>query len=219
MNNLESKHPDGVGVSRDRLSANFTLKEIVRSQTATRLGGAVLAAQQNPPEEIVQALRMHCLLTVQPARDFFAASINISSGYRSPALNKAIGGSNRSQHTAGEATDQELHSSFLGIQGGTAREAKELLHSLVLAITGKPIRGDVNANFYLFAFYVIYAHHHNVDQLIHEFGEKGCPDWVHVSSKIDIDSPGRREILIATKEGKKTVYKKLNTKQALLLGC
>jgi hypothetical protein len=44
---------------------------------------------------------------VQPVRDHFGPTI-ITSGYRSPALNEAIGGSSTSQHSKGEAVDLEV---------------------------------------------------------------------------------------------------------------
>ncbi len=195
-----------------KLSKNFSLAEMLKSQTATRLGGKVLQAQQNPSPPIIAALKYHCENTAQRARDFLGAVISIGSGYRCDPLNDAIGGSKTSQHSKGEATDEELTSSFL-TDGG---EAKETIDALVKTITGKPVRSDVNANFYLFAYYVLFIHLTDVDQVIHEFGEDGCPDWVHVSSS---EGNNRREILIVRMEGKKRVYKKLDTRKALLLGC
>jgi hypothetical protein len=44
----------------------------------------------------------------QPIRDHFGVPIRISSGYRSAALNKAIGGSLSSQHCSGEAIDIDM---------------------------------------------------------------------------------------------------------------
>ena len=44
----------------------------------------------------------------QPLRDHFGKPVRINSGYRSPALNEAIGGSTKSQHSKGEALDLEI---------------------------------------------------------------------------------------------------------------
>jgi hypothetical protein len=44
----------------------------------------------------------------QPIRDHFGAPIHLSSGYRSAALNKAVGGSSSSQHCKGEAIDIDM---------------------------------------------------------------------------------------------------------------
>lgn len=82
-----------------RLSPNFTLSELERSQTALRLGIDNLA-----PKEAVERLAALCVQVLQPIRDHFGP-VHISSGYRGPALNARIGGSRRSQHMRGEAAD------------------------------------------------------------------------------------------------------------------
>lgn len=82
-----------------RLSPNFTLAEMERSQTALRLG-----LDNRAPQEAVERLGALCAHVLQPIRDHFGA-VHISSGYRGPALNARIGGSRRSQHLRGEAAD------------------------------------------------------------------------------------------------------------------
>ena len=82
-----------------RLSPNFTLAELERSQTALRLGLDNLA-----PREAVERLTALCVQVLQPIRDHFGP-VHISSGYRGAALNARIGGSRRSQHMRGEAAD------------------------------------------------------------------------------------------------------------------
>ena len=47
------------------------------------------------------------LMICQPVRDHFGKVVGINSGYRSPALNKAVGGSATSQHCNGQAADFE----------------------------------------------------------------------------------------------------------------
>jgi hypothetical protein len=49
-----------------------------------------------------------CENVLQPLRDKYGKSINITSGYRSPKLNKAIGGSSTSQHCYGQAADIQV---------------------------------------------------------------------------------------------------------------
>ena len=83
-----------------RLTANFTLAELVRSQTALRRG-----IPNNPGPQEIAALRLLCENVLQPVRDHFGAPVHVSSGYRSPRLNRAIGGSASSQHVLGEAAD------------------------------------------------------------------------------------------------------------------
>ena len=82
-----------------RLSKNFVLSEVTRSGTATRLG-----IDNGPEKEHLQNLQDLIRNLVQPLRDDLGP-IRITSGYRSPSLNKAIGGSKRSQHCKGEALD------------------------------------------------------------------------------------------------------------------
>lgn len=83
-----------------RLSKNLTLKEAIKSNTATRLGIS------NMPEQWeIDNLRAVAENVFQPIRDHFGVPIGVSSGYRSKALNKAIGGSKYSQHMIGEALD------------------------------------------------------------------------------------------------------------------
>ena len=83
-----------------RLSKNLTLKEAIKSNTASRLG-----IENSPEEWEIHNLRAVAENVFQPVRDHFGVPIGVSSGYRSKALNKAIGGSKYSQHMIGEALD------------------------------------------------------------------------------------------------------------------
>ena len=86
-----------------RLSKNFSLAELTKSQTATRKG-----IDNEPSTEHVENL-IHLAETVlQPIRDEFGRPVDISSGYRSPELCEAIGSSAKSQHAKGEAADFEV---------------------------------------------------------------------------------------------------------------
>lgn len=64
-----------------------------------------MGISNEPTMEHIANLRRIAQKVFQPARDFFGVPIRVSSGYRSPELNKAIGGSTRSQHSKGEALD------------------------------------------------------------------------------------------------------------------
>jgi len=83
-----------------RLSKNLTLKEAIKSNTASRLG-----IDNTPEQWEINNLRAVAENVFQPIRDHFGVPIGVSSGYRSKALNKAIGGSKYSQHMIGEALD------------------------------------------------------------------------------------------------------------------
>jgi|TARA_B100001996_G_scaffold145880_1_gene111118 hypothetical protein len=82
------------------ISDHITLKEATRSNTAQRLN-----IENFPDPEIVENMRITATHIFEPLREFIGKPIFISSFYRSPKLNKAIGGSTKSQHCKGEAID------------------------------------------------------------------------------------------------------------------
>lgn len=84
-----------------RLSENFWLSEFEKSQAALRLG-----ISNNVPESLIPNVQALAQNILQPVRDQFGPII-ISSGYRSPELNKAIGGAASSKHMLAEAADFE----------------------------------------------------------------------------------------------------------------
>ena len=85
-----------------RLSKNFTLSEITKSNTAKRLG-----IDNAPNQEHLNNMQILIRDLIQPMRDALGP-IRISSGYRSPVLNRAIGGSTKSQHCKGQACDLQF---------------------------------------------------------------------------------------------------------------
>ena len=82
-----------------RLSKNFTLQELIKSDTALRLN-----MDNTPTKERIIKLRLQAANLLQPIRNELG-SIRITSGYRSPALSQAIGSSANSQHCRYEAVD------------------------------------------------------------------------------------------------------------------
>jgi len=85
------------------LSANFSLKELTKSDTATRLG-----IDNTPDEETIDNLKTLCDKVLQPVRDHFGKSVTVNSAYRSPESNAAVGGSKTSDHCKGQAADIEI---------------------------------------------------------------------------------------------------------------
>lgn len=146
------------------LSKNFTLKEFTKSQSAERLG-----IDNTPQGEHLESAKLLFEKVIQPVREFFGPTV-INSGYRSPELNAAIGGSPTSQHCNGQACDIEVP-------------------GLPNADLAKWIEDTLD-----------------FDQLILEFYTPGIPDsgWVHVSYVRE--DTNRKQVLTATKDGKKTVY-------------
>ena len=83
-----------------KLSKNLSLAEVTKSNTASRLG-----IDNTPDDWTIENLRAIAGDVFQPLRDAFGTPIYVSSGYRSEELNRAIGGSVRSQHVQGRALD------------------------------------------------------------------------------------------------------------------
>lgn len=86
-----------------KLSKNFTLNELTKSQTAIRLG-----IDNTPDTSEIIRLQALARQVLQPVRDHYSRSFSPSSGYRSVELCKAIGSSSKSQHAKGEAADFEV---------------------------------------------------------------------------------------------------------------
>ena len=83
-----------------QLSPHFTLAEMTQSQTASRRG-----IRNVPGDAEIRALTLLCEKVLEPVRAHFGKPVIVTSGYRSPRLNTAIGGSANSQHCKGEAAD------------------------------------------------------------------------------------------------------------------
>ena len=97
------------------LSENFTLEELIRSETAV-----AKKISNKPTTAHKRVLKHTCQYLLEPLRKLLnekykeykkkkvkEVSIRITSGYRSPKLNAAVGGSTTSQHTKGECADIE----------------------------------------------------------------------------------------------------------------
>jgi hypothetical protein len=93
-----------------QLSEHLSLAEVTRSETAKRKG-----ISNMPTEAHLANFKLLAEKVFEPIRMHFGKPIHISSGYRSDALNKAIGGSKTSQHCSGEAIDIDMDGSAHGI--------------------------------------------------------------------------------------------------------
>jgi zinc D-Ala-D-Ala carboxypeptidase len=85
-----------------KLSKNFSLAELTKSETAIRRD-----IDNTPSDEVVSNLTTLCNMVLQKVRDSHGV-VTVTSGYRSPELNKAIGGSTTSDHCKGLAVDFEV---------------------------------------------------------------------------------------------------------------
>jgi zinc D-Ala-D-Ala carboxypeptidase len=84
-----------------KLSANFSLNELTKSDTAIRHD-----IDNTPSMQVIENLQDLVDNVLQPLREKFGPIV-VTSGYRSPAVNKAIGGSPTSDHCLGYAADFE----------------------------------------------------------------------------------------------------------------
>ena len=82
------------------ISKHLSYKEGIRSNTATRLG-----IENKPNEEQLKNMKLLAEKVFEPLRKEVGGPIKVNSFFRSPDLNKAIGGSKTSQHCKGQAID------------------------------------------------------------------------------------------------------------------
>lgn len=127
------------------LSKNFTLKELTKTNTGL---------PNNPSDIEIERLRLLCEKVLQPLRDVFGAPIIVNSGYRSPAVNKAVGGVPTSQHMKGEAAD---------ITAGSKERNKQLFEILKTMVTDQTI--DEQNYTWIHVSYTICKHNRN--QILH----------------------------------------------------
>jgi len=133
-----------------KLSNSFSLSEMLKSNTANRRG---IEEQYKPSKEVIDNLTKLCKKVLQPIRDSLEMPVRVTSGYRCEELNKAIGGSSKSQHVKGEAADIEL---WIGGQEKNAILLDEIIN-------------------------LVFRQEIEFDQLIIEYPVNDVPKWIHIS--------------------------------------
>ena len=86
-----------------KLTENFSLHEMIKSETAARKG-----IDNTPTDAVIANLKTLTEQVLQPVRNYYGKGIKVNSGYRSPDVNAAVGGSRTSDHTKGQAADIEI---------------------------------------------------------------------------------------------------------------
>ena len=109
-----------------KVTSNFTLEELIRSATATKMG-----INNTPGSAEKMSLIKLAKEILQPLRDKMGVPITVTSGYRCPKLNSKVGGSKTSQHMNGSAAD---------ISVGSAKQNKELFDFIVKMANNKEIQ-------------------------------------------------------------------------------
>jgi len=85
-----------------KLTQNFSLHEMTKSDTALRLG-----LENEPNEQQLAALQILTEKICQPVRDRFGPT-KINSALRTLPVNRAVGSSDNSHHVRGMAVDMEV---------------------------------------------------------------------------------------------------------------
>lgn len=93
----------------EKLSKNFTLKELIKSDTAEKL-----QLSNKPNEEQLKNIKSLVVNLLQPLRDLLGKPIIVNSGFRSKALNIAVNGSTTSQHCANNGAAVDIECPTLG---------------------------------------------------------------------------------------------------------
>lgn len=139
----------------------FTLKELTRSDTASRM-----KIDNTPTDDVVKNLTALVDNVLDPLREMYGKPIYISSGYRCPRLNKAVGGVAGSQHKTGQAAD--------------IQQVKKIMRN------GEEVTVvDHEANRRVFK---LIEENFDFDQLLWENGGR----WIHVSFRAD--GKNRRQV-------------------------
>lgn len=137
-----------------KLTKNFTLEEMSHSNTAKAKG---LENKPNPKQ--IEELRKLCINLLQPLRDIYGEPLIISSGFRSPIVNKVVGGVANSQHMEGQASDV------------TVKDPRKLLATLLnsgLDFDQAILYQDGRNNF----LHLSYKSGHNRKQVLYSNGTK-----------------------------------------------
>ena len=86
-----------------KLSPNFSLAEMIKSDTALRLD-----MENEPDDDHIDNLTALCENVLQKVRDHYGKGVKANSGFRHPDVNAKVGGSKTSDHCKGMAADIEI---------------------------------------------------------------------------------------------------------------
>lgn len=134
------------------LSPSFLLSQFTHSDTATRKG---IDNRIEPDSEEAFYLKRLCLTILEPVVSKFGR-IHITSGYRSPELNKVLGGAKESYHMKGMAVDFTVPGvsalevcKFIKLQGleydELIHEHGRWIHVACAETAGHPLREELTA--------------------------------------------------------------------------
>jgi hypothetical protein len=132
-----------------KITEHFTLEEMTRSDTATRLG-----IDNSPTQSHIRNLTLLCEQVLEPVRLHFNKPVRINSGYRSLALNMAINPitttvDRLSKHCLGQAVDFEIEGVSNYDLAVWCRDNLPIYHQVILEFytPGQPNSGWVHVSF------------------------------------------------------------------------
>lgn len=142
-----------------KLTENFSLEEFERSDTATKYGIC-----NKIPSDLMENVQELAKL-LQVIRKYWGSPIKINSGFRSPELNKKVGGAKNSSHLYAAAADITA----------TNKKDNAKLFNLIKTLMD---RGIIEFR-----------------SLIWEKGDKNCPSWIHLDINCDQTSYRKNKII------------------------
>jgi hypothetical protein len=110
------------GLVKGQIGRFFSWAEMTASGAAARLG-----LDNSPPPEAQAAMALLVANVLDPLREHLGRPVRVTSGYRAPAVNRAVSGSPTSQHMLGEAAD-------IKVEGLSAEELARVLVGLGLPV-------------------------------------------------------------------------------------
>jgi hypothetical protein len=127
-----------------RLSEHFTLRELTRSDTATRLD-----IDNTPNADEIETLKLVAENILEPVRKHFGFPFSPNSGFRCLELNRAIKSKDTSQHVLGQAVDLEVPSISNFDLAVWIRDNVPSYDQLILEfhVPGEPTSGWVHCSF------------------------------------------------------------------------
>jgi len=162
------------------VSDYVSYKEVIHSNTAVAKG-----INNEPSAEQLELIKECAKNVFDKLRVAAGGPVKINSVFRSPGLNKAIGGSQTSQHSVGLDPSKNSYGAAMDLDDNYFYKDLSEMDNVDM---GHWIRENCD-----------------YDQLIYEFpGNTGQPRWIHVSYRPD--GKNRKQNLIATKikvKGKK----------------
>lgn len=102
------------------MTEHFTKAEMMHSDTAS----IKHIKNTTNDQTVLNNLKELCVNILEPIREYVKTPIIITSGYRSPAVNKAVGGAKNSQHMSGQAAD------FI-VKGWSKGQMEDLFHWII----------------------------------------------------------------------------------------